>query len=146
MTTFVPISCSVFVHYYPKYGYKENFDNYGSPNAIPPHWNQRPNSHFEIPLQMHGTAMEEPECPHGWCATQYSKKWSGPAEKGYWTAPTGKKIPFDPKKLTCIDKDDACSDYLNANSGECNVNPNYMYQFCAKSCNACTPNGAHNEL
>lgn len=139
---------SIFVHYYPTYGYKEKFNDYAKTNAIPPHWNEEPQSHFEIPLKMHGTALEEPECPHGWCATEYSNKWSGPAEEGFWTAPTGEKFPFEPRiKPKCVDSDKRCRGYLIKNGDECNENPNYMHKYCAKSCNTCRLNAAsHDEL
>jgi hypothetical protein len=136
---------SVFVHYYPKHGYKETFDDWSSVYALPPHWDQVPASHFEIPLKMHGTAYEEPDCPNGWCATEYSKKWSGPAEEGYFIDPTGAKIPLAPQKEACIDKDQSCSSYLEKNSEECDANPRYMLQHCAKSCRVCTPDN-HDEL
>jgi hypothetical protein len=60
--------------------------------AVPPIWNQKPTQQFEIPLEMVGTGMKEPSCPHNWCQTQYSQKWSGPAEEGYWMAPHPRKV------------------------------------------------------
>ena len=136
---------SVFVHYYPKYNYQENFDRYAHLYPVPPHWVHEPTTHFEIPMRMHGTSYEEPECPNGWCATEYSKKWSGPAEHGYFIDPTGAKIPFEPLPA-CVDKDHACSQYLARNSEECGVNPGYMLKNCAKSCQACPTPGDHDEL
>ena len=136
---------SVFVHYYPKHGYKGVFDPDGRAYAIPPHWQEAPTAHYEIPVQMHSTAFEEPDCPNGWCGTQYSKLWSGPGEEGYVIAPTGEKIPFQPWPVSCTDLDDDCTRYLGQNSEECDANPRYMLKYCAKSCLACTP-GAHEEL
>jgi len=71
---------SVFVHYYPTFNYKNNFDKLAKVNRIPPSWKDKPTTQYEIPLQMHGTTMEEPMCPNYWCNTKLSKKWSGPGE------------------------------------------------------------------
>lgn len=136
---------SVFVHYYPKYGYKGHVDPIEKAWALPSHWEQQPTTHYEIPLKMHGTAMEEPECPHGWCGTKNSWHWSGPGEEGFVINPKGEKIPFHPKFSKCRDKDDACSYYLERNSEECDANPRYMLQYCTKSCKACSPD-ARDEL
>jgi hypothetical protein len=55
--------------------------------AVPPHWHVTPsllkssdqNSNLE-PLQVLGTALQEPNCPHGWCGTINANPWHGPAQ------------------------------------------------------------------
>ena len=51
---------SVFVHYFPTHGYRKKFDPMAKVNRIPPQWDEKPTTKYEIPLQMHGTTMEEP--------------------------------------------------------------------------------------
>jgi hypothetical protein len=89
--------------------------------------------------------MQEPGCPNGWCGTQNTNQWSGPGEEGYWLAPTGEKFPFDPKKPPCQDKEDTDRCAMWASRDECQANPKFMMQFCAKSCKACTLDD-HDEL
>lgn len=137
---------SVFVHYYPKYGYKGNFSADHKVVAIPPHWQERRDPQTEIPLAMHATGFEEPNCPNGWCATEYSKKWSGPGEEGYWIAPTGEKFPLDTSLPKCRDHDLDCEKYLAMNRDECEANAEYMMRKCAKSCGACTVEDTKDEL
>eukprot|EP00934_Nitzschia_sp_Nitz4_P004169 Nitzschia sp. Nitz4//scaffold207_size38617//10218//11372//NITZ4_007674-RA/size38617-processed-gene-0.30-mRNA-1//1//CDS//3329541602//4159//frame0 len=129
---------SIFVHYYPKYGYKENFHIHNKVWAIPPHWDQPPQTEGSVKIKMHGTGFEEPECPNNWCATEYSKKWSGPGEEGYWIAPTGEKFPLDVSRPACYDVDPYCGKYIERNADECNANPKYMLEKCAKICGACS--------
>jgi ShK domain-like len=125
---------SIFVHFYPM-GYQETFDNDAPVYSIPPHWENPKKQRLEIPLQMHQTGFEEPSCPNGWCATQHSIKWSGPAEVGYWMAPNGQKFPFDPKPVACVDRNYRCAEWANAN--ECTRNPGYMTNICPRSCSTC---------
>ena len=117
---------SVFVHYYPKYGYKESFNKLEKVYAIPPQWTDQSTTHHEIPLIMHGTTMEEPTCPNKWCMTQYSNKFSGPAEENFILHPNGEKAPFHPKRVPCEDDDERCGDFASWESNECDVNPGYM--------------------
>jgi hypothetical protein len=114
---------SVFVHYYPKFGYVDKFSDMDKVYAVPPHWIDQPTTQHEIPLKMQGTAMEEPTCPNKWCATLFSKKWSGPGEEGYILHPNGEKAPFYPNKITSQDNDLLCSDYASCASDEGNTNP-----------------------
>ena len=130
---------SVFVHYYPKFGWKETDHDLEKHYAVPPIWNDPPTSHFEIPLLMAGTGMKEPSCPNDWCQTQHTIQWSGPGEKGYWIAPTMEKFPFTPKKLPCIDDDPKmCAEWVSWETDECHRNPGYMLVHCKRSCGACT--------
>jgi hypothetical protein len=129
---------SVFAHYYPKHGYKDTFNKREKVYAIPPHWNDEPTTHYETPITMHGTTMEEPSCPNGWCETQHTKKWSGPGEEGFLVVPTGEKIPFEPKKIVCEDINKECTNWVSWPTNECDKNPIFMLKNCRKSCNACS--------
>lgn len=130
---------SVFVHYYPTFGYKESFDNNAKVDAIPPHWEAQPTTKNEIPLQMHGTTMEEPTCPNYWCNTETSKKWSGPGEEGYVINPDGTKRVLDPsKRKDCKDKHPRCREWASWDTDECNRNAGYMKPNCPFSCGVCT--------
>jgi hypothetical protein len=137
---------SVFVHYYPKYGWKETKHDLEKHYAVPPVWNIPPTHHFEVPLEMVGTGMKEPSCPNDWCQTQHTIKWSGPGEDGYLTDPTGDKYPFDPKPLVCEDSHKDCSSWASWDSDECSRNPGYMLTHCKKSCGDCTANAGNDEL
>lgn len=148
---------SVFVHYYPTHGYKETFDNDAKVIAIPPHWSEKPDTEYEIPLKMHGTTMEEPTCENYWCNTNLSRKWSGPGEHGYVLNPDGSKTVLDitniggPKKTIrndsdhtkqkkkCEDEHHMCAEWAIWDSDECINNANYMERVCPKSCGVCTP-------
>ena len=134
---------SVFVHFYPT-GYQETFDENGPVYSIPPHWEKQPEHHDEVPLQMHQTGFEEPTCPNGWCASQDTIKWEGPAETGFWTAPNGHKFPFEPKLLSCVDGNYRCAQW--ANTDECTKNPRYMTSVCRKSCSTCDMSISSDEL
>jgi len=128
---------SVFVHYYPKYGYRKKFNGRDRVRAIPEHWQTTPTTHYEIPLDMHGTTLEEPTCPNGWCATEWSRKWSGPGEEGVWIDPVGRRIPFDPKPIVCEDQHEMCAEWASRKSNECETNAAYMMKNCKMSCGAC---------
>jgi ShK domain-like len=133
---------SVFVHYYPTKGYKENYNANDRLFAIPPqHWKENPTTHYEIPLQMHGTTMEEPWCPNNWCNTLTSKKWSGPGEEGYVVDPDGTKRVMDASRIACLDKNDECEAWASWNSNECVKNSGFMSKNCRKSCGLCGPQG-----
>jgi hypothetical protein len=134
---------SIFVHFYPT-GYQETFDTNAMLFAIPPHWEKQPEHHVEDPVQMHQTGFEEPQCPNGWCASEDSIKWSGPAEEGYWMAPNGQQFPFDPKPLSCVDRSHHCAYWSNID--ECTKNPSYMATICPKSCNTCKMTISTDEL
>jgi len=129
---------SVFVHYYPTHGYKDNFDDLAKVNRIPPNWSDEPTTQYEIPLQMHGTTMEEPMCPNYWCNTKHSKKWSGPGEEGYVLNPDGTKRVLNTSKDACVNKHSDCALWASWDSKECDVNAAYMKTNCARSCGACT--------
>jgi len=135
---------SVFVHYYPTHGYKSNFDNLAKVNRIPPEWANEPTTQYEIPLQMHGTTLEEPLCPNYWCNTKYSKKWSGPGEEGYVFNPDGTKSILDPILIQCKDKEEQCKEWAGWNTNECETNSVYMHSYCPRSCNVC--HESHDEL
>mmetsp|Transcript_21152 Transcript_21152/g.43528 ORF Transcript_21152/g.43528 Transcript_21152/m.43528 type:complete len:394 (-) Transcript_21152:155-1336(-) len=129
---------SVFVHYYPTYGYRDNFDDLAKVNAIPPHWADQPTTQYEIPLQMHGTTMEEPMCPNYWCNTKFSKKWSGPGEEGFVINPDGTMRVLDSSKGVCKDKHPSCAEWASWESNECASNSGYMKENCPRSCGICT--------
>jgi len=129
---------SVFVHYYPTFGYKENFDKLAKVNRIPPNWADEPTAQYEIPLQMHGTTMEEPMCPNFWCNTKFSKKWSGPGEEGYILNPDGtKRVMNLPKEGGCKDKHEHCAIWSSWQTKECDTNYGYMKENCPRSCGLC---------
>ncbi|CAJ1934156.1 unnamed protein product [Cylindrotheca closterium] len=131
---------SVFVHYYPKYGYKETFNDREKVWALPNHWQDDPKTHHEAPIVMHGTTFEEPSCPNGWCQTKWTKKWSGPGKDGYWIAPSGESFLFQPKQQACEDYSEKCSEWVAWDTNECNRNSDYMLIHCKKSCNVCSDN------
>jgi hypothetical protein len=138
---------SVFVHYFPKYGWAEQDHNIEKHYAVPPHWRDAPTDHIETPLKMVGTGLSEPSCPNSWCPTQQTVKWSGPAEHGYWISPSGEKFPFDPKKPECKDQEPAlCAVWMGWDTNECVSNSGYMLTHCKKSCGACTPDEPNEEL
>lgn len=136
---------SVFVHYYPKHGYKETFNDREKVWALPNHWQDAPTTVHETPIVMHGTTFEEPSCPNGWCQTQRTKKWSGPGKDGYWIGPTGEAFPFQPKAQACEDYSEKCSEWVTWDTDECERNAGYMHIHCKKSCNIC-PDNAEAEL
>lgn len=92
---------SLFVHYYPKYGWVEHDHDMEGHYAVPPIWNEpeRKVRHHRG-LEMIGAAMREPECPNQWCRTKQANRWSGPGQEGYWITPTQERIPFRPKRVT----------------------------------------------
>ena len=56
--------------------------------AVPPHWHVgvTPSSWTATdlslqPLQVLGTALQEPNCPHAWCGTNDAIPWYGPAQE-----------------------------------------------------------------
>jgi hypothetical protein len=89
---------SIFVHYYPKHDWFEQNHELEAHYAVPPSWsNPPPAKRTQRRLEMVGTSMREPDCPDDWCRAQESVKWSGPAEKGVWIAPTFERFPFNPR-------------------------------------------------
>jgi hypothetical protein len=136
------------VHYYPTFGSKENFDQRAKVDAIPPQWAEVPTVKHEIPLQMHGTTMEEPTCPNYWCNTEFSKKWSGPGEDGYILDPNGEKRVLDVSTIDCMDKDHRCTEWAQWETEECEKNKAYMEDNCPRSCGLCkfSMNGGSDEL
>ena len=88
---------SIFVHYYPKYGWQEVDRHLEGHFAIPPHWNSpvAPEDKKYTPLTMEGTSFREKECKDDWCGTANTIKWSGPGEEGVWMDPKFKKHPLD---------------------------------------------------
>lgn len=129
---------SVFVHYYPKFGWAEIDHDLEKHYRVPPSWKEEPQSAFEIPVQMAGTSMTEPSCPNNWCQTVYSKKWSGPGEEGFWIDANGDKHPFKPKKIICEDSDPMCPEWASWDTDECRNNAGFMLVHCKLSCGACT--------
>eukprot|EP00536_Pseudo-nitzschia_multiseries_P008952 jgi/Psemu1/66768/estExt_Genemark1.C_2380036 len=131
---------SVFVHYYPKYGWAENDHSSERYYAVPPVWQSRPEHHFEVPLKMVGTALTEPSCPNSWCQSQYTiKRDKQPVEHGKLVTPTGEVFDFDPnKRIVCKDLNKNCNMWASWDSNECKRNPGYMLKHCKRSCAACT--------
>jgi hypothetical protein len=67
--------------------------------AVPPHWYVTPKTPLTItdsslqPLQVLGTGLQEPNCPHSWCGTINATSWYGPApEDSVYTRTTGTPI------------------------------------------------------
>lgn len=86
---------SLFVHYYPKHGWRERDHKMESHYSVPPVWSNPPVLDESIPpLQMVGTSMKEPGCEHQWCDLKNAKKWSGPGKHGYWLTPYGEARPL----------------------------------------------------
>jgi hypothetical protein len=86
---------SVFVHYYPKTGWSHIDHDLEGHYAIPPIWNADPVRPRTVEqIEMEGMSFREPQCPHDWCATQSTFKWSGPGQEGYWFKPGGEKVPL----------------------------------------------------
>lgn len=135
---------SIFVHYYPKYGWKETDHWLEASYAVPPQWITKPTHKFEIPLQMVATGMKEPTCPNDWCQSEHTIKWGGPAEHGYLMLPTGEKSPFVPKKIECKDDVSDCPMWASWSSNECKTNAGYMLVHCRKSCGSCTADNTNN--
>jgi hypothetical protein len=90
---------SIFVHYYPKEGWNEVDREVEAHYAIPPSWANDPpvGEPTQPKLEMIETSFTEPECPHSWCRTQNTIRWSGPAVHGYLTRPTQERVPFHPR-------------------------------------------------
>jgi hypothetical protein len=141
---------SVFVHYYPTYGWKEVDHNLEKHYRVPPIWNVAPKQHLEVPLKMMGTGMKEPSCPNDWCQTEYAIKWeNGSGEHGKWIAPDGEKFDFIPQRIECTDQHSDCAMWASWETDECKTNPSFMMKECKKSCKACTvltPPGSNGEL
>jgi len=130
---------SVFVHYYPKYGWKDKDHMLDRHFAVPPSWGEPPKHHFEVPLKMLGTGMKEPSCPNEWCQSEYTiKRGAEPVEHGVWIAPTGEKFEFNPTPQKCEDLHENCEMWASWESNECEINPGYMLKTCKKACKACT--------
>jgi hypothetical protein len=88
---------SLFVHYYPKEGWNDVDHELEAHYAVPPLWSEDPVGEPTLPkLQMVETSFAEPECPHSWCRSQNTIRWSGPAEHGYLIRPTQERVPFHP--------------------------------------------------
>jgi hypothetical protein len=90
---------SVFVHYYPKYGWANRQMELEAHYAVPEIWNEQQTSLLDptIPkLQMVETSLTEPECVHQWCDIPKAIQWGGPGEVGYLLNPNQEKIPFHP--------------------------------------------------
>ena len=89
---------SVFVHYYPTEGWKDEPHDLNTHYAIPPEWsNDGPEAKTLDALEMVGTTMREPNCPNYWCNTvKETVKWGGPAEEGILILPDMERIPFLP--------------------------------------------------
>ena len=121
---------SVFVHYYPKYGWADTDHDIERHYSVPPHYGESPKHHFEIPLQMVGTGMKEPSCPNDWCQSQYSIKWNLTGEHGKWIAPTGEKFDFVPKRVECKDLDERCTEWVSWKTNECKRNAGFSKCFC----------------
>jgi hypothetical protein len=95
---------SVFVHYYPTYGWYDINHKLEAHYAVPPIWNQppkkSPKQQQHNRLVMKGTSLKEPDCtPDDWCRLATSIKWSGPGQEGYIVAPNGEKNPFLPSTM-----------------------------------------------
>jgi hypothetical protein len=138
---------SVFVHYYPKYGWMDAGIDRRQEKvfAIPPHWDKGPTTHNEIPLQMAGTSMKEPTCPHQWCSTQNAIPWNhGAGQEGFWIAPTGEKFPLV-ERLACVDNDPQCDTWISLDSSVCEENALFMMGQCRKSCEACKEDDNENQ-
>ena len=73
---------SLFVHYRPVDWNHHSID-LESHYAVPPHWGtaKPPDPNLEE-ITLAGTAMLEKACPHDWCGTKNTVKWSGPAIEG----------------------------------------------------------------
>jgi hypothetical protein len=136
---------SVFVHYYPKYGWAETDHDIEKHYAVPPIWSEKPKHHFEIPLQVLGTGMREPTCPNEWCQTEHSIYWDGKtvkSEHGKWIAPTGEKFGFDPKRVECKDLNEQCAWWASWDSDECKKNAGFSKcSYCLGFCASCVPHG-----
>ena len=87
------------MHYFPTHGWKEVDHSLEGHYAVPIDWHDNipAEEKMATPLVMLGTSFKEPSCPNGWCATQNTIKWSGPAKEGVWIAPNMEEIPFVPK-------------------------------------------------
>lgn len=78
---------SIFVHFYPKYGWKQIDHKLEANYAVPPAWKEPPKSHEHNKLVMAGTSMKHPDCADEWCLTKDSIKWSGPGKHGKYIDP-----------------------------------------------------------
>lgn len=130
---------SIFVHYYPKYGWQEIDHNLDRHFAVPPTWKEPSGHQFEVPLQMVGTAITEPSCPNSWCQTQYSiRREKRPVEHGKLIVPTGEELDFIPSKSTgCKDLNEKCSWWASWDTNECERNAGFMLKYCKQACRAC---------
>lgn len=106
---------SVFVHYYPKYGWQEIDHKMEAHYAVPPVWSTKSaravtasssssssslTTNVEDELVVVSTGFREPNCPDNWCRTKNTVKWSGPGEEGYWIDPNFVKHEFNPHFVT----------------------------------------------
>lgn len=130
---------SVFVHYYPKFGWKDRDHLLDRHYAVPPTWAKKLKHNFEIPLQMVGTGLTEPKCPNNWCQSEYSIKREGhPVEHGKLITPMGEEFDFLPKRIECRDWHDKCEWWASWDTSECERNLGFMLKNCKKACKACT--------
>jgi len=67
---------------------------------VPPDWSSPAGKKKETPLLMMGTSFKEPECPHGWCGTENTIKWSGPGKDGFWIDPNQREHTFVPRRFS----------------------------------------------
>jgi hypothetical protein len=75
---------SIFVHYYPAedWGLLQS-RQLEMDYAIPPVWSTPSpvDPEFDA-IQMVGTSFTQPGCPDGWCNSENTVKWRGPAKEG----------------------------------------------------------------
>jgi hypothetical protein len=90
---------SIFVHYFPTYGWQQTDHVMEGHYAIPVDWDEDipAEERISTPLVMLGTSFKEPSCPNAWCRGEHTIKWSGPAKAGVWIAPNMEEIPFEPR-------------------------------------------------
>ena len=76
---------SVFVHYYPDDPEWVKTDHdLESHYAVPITWSATPDREPTLPeVEVRGTSIREPGCPHSWCNLEHAVKWHGPAEFEY---------------------------------------------------------------
>jgi hypothetical protein len=77
---------SIFVHYYPAENWESGTRDLETHYAIPPEWaTPSPGVDPEVDaIQMVSTSFTEPGCPDGWCNSENTVKWYGPAKEGVW--------------------------------------------------------------
>ena len=87
---------SVFCHFYPKTGWRNDDHLFDAHYAVPPTWRETHPSTLPK-MEWYHTNVREPECNDGWCNLEGDNfvEWEGPGEYGTVLTAGGKRYSID---------------------------------------------------